>query len=117
MTQTVEVPLTEDDIVSVTRLGNYRDDIKDNPRPLLVKLKSGEHKRKIFLNLGKLRNANDPLNKMKIVHDQTKQQNLEFKELVKQAKAKDVEDPEGPFYYRVRGPPWDRRIDKVKRKL
>lgn len=54
-------------------------------------------------------------NNVKILQEQAKQQNIEFKELVKQARAKENEDPESPFYYWVMGPPWDPCKDKVNK--
>lgn len=81
-------------------------------RPLLLSLGSADTKKKIFKNLKKLRESEEPFRSIQVSHDLTVKERDELKSLVKTAKEKE-EQAQGNWLYRVRGPPWDRRITKL----
>ena len=100
-----------DEEEEVRRLGPA-DPESTRPRPVLVKLRSDEEKKQLFMNLRNLKEANGDLKKLSVTHDLTKAQREEDKKLIE--RAKNMEDMEtGNFIYRVRGPPWKRFIKKI----
>jgi hypothetical protein len=110
----LNIDVDEENIEKVIRLGK-KSETAEEPRPMLVKLKSAEDKKSIFKNLQALKDVQDPFKNIKIDHDQTKQQRVELRTLVAQSKEKERLNAEGPFVYRVRGPPWNRRIAEIKK--
>ncbi len=102
-----EVEIQMEDIVSTRRLGKF--DENDPKRPLLVVMKDSEIKRKIFRNGSKLRTNGNEFENISLAHDMTKTEREEEKILWSQAKKKQ-EESGGKHIFRVRGPPWDRRI-------
>ena len=109
-TDTLEVNIEDEDLVSVIRLGKKHE---ENCRPLLVRVRSSELKKNIFTNLGKLAD-DDETKDYRFDHDQTRKQREELKELVTKAKNMTEEDQTQGWRYLVRGPPWNRKIKKVK---
>ena len=57
---------------------------EEKDQPLLITLKEEEKKRQLFQNLNKIRDAEEPFNKVIITHDLTKKQKDELKQLVEQ---------------------------------
>ncbi len=49
-------------------------------------------------------------------HDLTKKLREDEKKLREEAKKMESEDTSGEYDYRIRGPPWARRIAKMKKK-
>ncbi len=109
-----ENDIEEKDIESIIRLGKKRDSHDENARPLLIKMKHADHKKNLFMNLQKLRDQDDPYKSMRIDHDQTQKQRDELAKLFKETEERQKSE-EGPFIYRVHGPPWNRRIAKLKK--
>ena len=111
ITKNLEIVLGKEDIKENFRLGRY--DSKDNNSktlPLMIVLKSLEMKEKIFKNLYKLRGKRD----VTFNHDYTRLEREENKKL--QEEAKDLTKNDPGSMYRVRGPPWDRKIVKLTTK-
>ena len=111
ITKNLEIVLGKEDIKENFRLGRY--DSKDNNSktlPLMIVLKSLEMKEKIFKNLYKLRGQRD----VTFNHDYTRLEREENKKLQEEAKVLTKNDPGS--MYRVRGPPWDRKIVKLTTK-
>jgi len=106
-----EVKINQDDIDKVMRLGKY-DKEKKTKRPLLVKLKTVETKSKIFKGIKKL-NENEELKSINIANDLTKTERENEKKLYEQAKEM-KKTVSGDYTFRVRGPPWARKIVKVR---
>ena len=105
---------SEYNIAKIIRMGPYE---KDTNRPLLVELDSAVTKHKIMRNTFKL---GDPTGKAdfagwSVQHDMTQEQRKHVRELVAEAKKKEREDTSGEYIYRVRGPPHDKYIKKIKR--
>ncbi len=107
----MEVKKTE--IVNCYRLGKQEN---NKTRPLLVKLKDEEKKKKLFLSLQTLRAHKGRYENIRIGNDLTKTQREEHKAKVEEAKAKDAEDTESEnFIHLVRGHPDNLRIVRKKR--
>ncbi len=114
---------SEDEVIQARRLGKKHED--GTPRPLLVTVGSEDTKRKIFANLYKLRNDEDARYKeIGMNHDMTKEERKKTKLLVEEAKRKTASLEENPdldeesknFVFRVRGPPWNQEIVKVRKR-
>ena len=99
-----------EDVVNAVRLGRKKMDGK--PRPLLIKLVNEEKKKALFKNVKLLQTAPEGFKEIGIQNDLTKQQREEEKRLWEEAKRKET-DSSGKEKYRVRGPPWARRVEKV----
>ena len=104
------VNINEEEISKAIRLGKEKD------RPLLITLKREEIKRELFKNLNKIRDAEEPFNKVTITHDLTKKQKDELKKLINQAMKIEEEDQSGEYIYRVRGTPWNWHIKKIPKR-
>ena len=91
---------TQNDNADVIRLGR-KPEGEGKPRPLKVLMKNSEKNPQLFKNLWKLRDADAKFNCL----DETK--------LVDEAKAKEA-SMGGNSRYRVRGPPWARRVVKLR---
>ena len=102
------------DIVEVIRLGKKpTGENTGNPRPLKVVMKDKMIKTMMFKKLWKLRDAEDRFRSLSIQSDQTKKEREEEKKLVDEAKDRQAKD-EGKCRYRVKGPPWARKIVKIR---
>ena len=74
-----------------------------------------EKSKSVFMsNVRKLRTADEKFKSISKVHDMTKRERELNKEKVKQAKEKNEENESGDYQYVVRGPPWERKVVKVK---
>ena len=100
-------------MVKMRRLGKRSP---NKPRPLLVEFKDEEKKTNLMSNLSNLSKAPDAIKKISVQHDLTKKQRDEEKEIRERAKKMEADDESGEFNYRVRGPPWARRIVKMKKR-
>ena len=101
---TLKVRINQEDIIKITRLGAKMSDKK---RPILLCLKEYSTKEKIFANLPRLKPSIH--NHLSFNHDMTLRERDEFKKLIEEAKRKEAESM-GKIKYRVRGPPWNRKI-------
>ncbi len=105
-----ESNITDTDVTKVIRLGTKRTEGK--PRPLLIALANKDLKRDLFRNLSKLKGSD--YEDIRIVHDMTKREREEtIKEMYETAKKMEAES-QGKYKYRVRGPPWGKKIIKIK---
>lgn len=96
-------------ILRVTRLGRPGQD-RDKPRPMLVKLSDTTVKRNIFGNI-KLLQGNKAFENVRIKHDLTRREQQQESAMWNEAKNLFAE---GKGKHIVVGPPWRRRIVKVK---
>ncbi len=113
ITKICSATIKKDDMLKAKRLGKIPDD--DKPRPLLIEVSSDEKKRALFKNLSKLQNAPDKYKTVSVRNDLTKKQREQEKTLREEAKKKEQEDS-GEAKFKVRGPPWDRKIVKLPTK-
>ena len=102
------------DINEVIRLGK-KPTQDGKPRPLKVIMKEPESKVRLFKKLWKLRDATDNYKGLSIQNqnDLTKKEREEEKKLLDEARANEALDG-GKTRFRVRGPPWARRIVRMK---
>ena len=107
---------TETDIMhmEIRRIGKLSEDTSNHPRPVLIKFPKTDNKRSILRNFHRLEN-NDKFGNIKIDHDKTKQEREESKTLFEEAKRQEAADQSGEYIYRVRGPPWERKIRKIRK--
>ena len=94
----------------VVRLGKKHE---NKPRPLLIQISSDDKKRMLFKNLRMLQEAPDKFKQVSVKHDLTEKQRKREKELREEAKKKEA-DTSGEATFKVRGPPWARKIVKVE---
>ena len=74
-----------------------------------------EKSKSVFMsNVRKLGTADENFQSISIEHDMTKRERELNKEQVKQVKEKNEEHESGNYQYVVRGPPWERKVVKVK---
>ena len=102
--------LTGDDVLNLTRLG------KKNPeaeRPLRVILRESTKKDEVFRNIRKL--GESEYKDISIKNDLTKLERAEDKKLVAEAKTMQENDPSGDWKFKVRGPPWNRKIVRLSK--
>lgn len=106
-----ELDVSAEELGKVIRLGKKRED--GSFRPLLVQIKSLSRKRQIMRNLVKLREKRSDIS---VNHDMSKSEREHIRKLVVEADDLSKNEKSGEFVYRVRGPPWDKRIVKMARK-
>ena len=106
-------------IKNVTRLGK-KDVDSDNPRPVRVIYEDEKAKGSLMANMKNLATAEDKFKQLSITHDMTKNERLQNKEKLAEAKNKNEVLEENnqsvKYKYLVKGPPGDRRVVKVKKK-
>ena len=113
LNQGCEVDIHPQNLEKVIRLGRRNDDDDSPPRPLLVTLDSLGKKKEIMRNLFKLRDKHFDV---RINHDMTKAERENSKKLYMEAKRRQDSDASGNWIFKIRGPPWDLKIIRVKRR-
>ncbi|ESO04702.1 hypothetical protein HELRODRAFT_172375 [Helobdella robusta] len=83
--------IKDDDILRVTRQGRKIDDSK-TPRPVIVKFASFVIKNRVMRSISKIKSLEGEFNKIKISHDLTRDQRVELRELIAEAKTKEAND-------------------------
>ena len=101
----------DSEILSVFRLGKRGD---SSSRPLLVKFRDRTTKNKFMESLYKLKSAADKFRQISVAHDFTKKEREDCKVLVQQAKEMQNNES-GEFLWRVRGPPGNLKVVKLKK--
>ena len=88
------------------------------PRPVKVALTEADKKYRIMKNLSRIKETpmESPFRKMSVTHDMSKSEREINKQKVLEAKAMNEQDKSGKIKYIVKGPPWERKIIKVKKK-
>lgn len=112
--QVLEVECGEQDIQSMFRLGKRDEKII---RPLLVAFKKTETKNIVMEMLTKLAEAEDKFRKLSVMHDMTPKEREENRSLVVEAKAREAQETSGEWVYRVRGPPSNMQILKLRKRI
>lgn len=102
----------EEPIKTSRRLGKY-DNTKPS-RPLVATLDSVEQKVLLFKNFYYAK-QHEKYKKMSISNDLTQTEREQEKKLWNEAKKQQESDRSGDYMYKVRGPPWARRIVKIKK--
>lgn len=104
--------ITRDDIKKIYRIGKRGPEA----RPLLVQLSSGMLKNHIMETTYKLRSV-DKFKGIVISHDMTKSERDQCKQLVAEAKTRESQDESGEFIFRVRGPPGNMKIVRLRKRM
>ena len=100
---------------NLIRLGKKSED-QGKSRPLKIIMQSKEDKNLVMSNLTKLKDADDMFKRISVTHDMTLEERDLVKKKVQEAKEKEKQHSEGgQWIYRVRGPPWNLTIVKLKR--
>jgi len=110
--KTCKIQLDTTSIKKTGRLGKFNNEKRD--RPLLVTLSSVESKLVLFINIHRIRELTE-YEKVNVSNDLTKAEREKEKQLWQEAKKKQLKDKSGDFIYKVRGPPWARRVMKLKK--
>ena len=103
----LEIEIKDEEIKDCIKLGKNTEE-EEKPSPLMITVNEIETKEQIFKNLYKLRGERN----ITFNHDYTPMEREENKKLTEEAKELSKKDKTGAIY-RVRGPPWDRKIIKV----
>ena len=103
-------------VKNVTRLGRRAKE-EDNPtqRPMRIIFEDEKSKGLFMGNLRNLRVADEKYKCLSIVHDMTQKERQLSKEKWEEAKEKNKDSESGDFKYIVKGPPWERRVVRVKK--
>ena len=111
MNDVLKINCNENDIIRTFKFGE-KEEGKD--KPLLIEFKSMSLKNQMMESLYKLAKASDVFKNLSISHDMTKAERNEQKKLVNEAK--DKENNDGEFRFKVRGFPGAMRIVKIKKR-
>ncbi|KAG1701354.1 Ribosome biogenesis protein bop1-B [Nymphon striatum] len=117
--KTCKLKADESSISKVIRLGANKnrestpEEGKHGGRPILVTLKNGSMKIDLFKNI-RYFNTADAYKLVRIANDLTKNERENERRLREEAK-KMESSASGEFRYRVRGPPWARKVVKVQK--
>lgn len=109
----LEVDCGRDEIVNVFRLGKRE---VDYCRPVLVEFKKREIKNAVMESLAKLAEAEDRFKVLSVMHDMTKKEREDCKQLVAEARQQQNSDESGEFIYRVRGAPGEMKILRIRKR-
>lgn len=112
-TEVLKVGYEADDIKMTVRLG--RRDVGNIKRPILVEFKSDKIKNLIMENASKLGRAAGLYKGVTMSHDMTKKERLQCKEMVAEARIKQTNDESGEWVFKVRGPPGQMKVLKLRK--
>ena len=102
-------------IDKIIRLGTRGTNFKDNPRPVVVSFASIESKKFFLRNSNILKgSANEKISKVAISNDLTKKDRERELELVAERNQKNSLEV-GPWKFVIRGPPGDRKLQKIRK--
>ena len=102
---------------NIQRIGKRPEDITSSSRPLKICFGTAFDKRKFMASLRNLKNLEpeSEFRKVNISHDLSQEQRDETKKLLKTAYDKNQEKTDQSFLWKVRGPPWNLKLVKVKK--
>ncbi len=104
--------LEEESVMKTVRLGRFDKEAEEMKRPLLVTFSEAEQKVAFFKKAGALK-TNKEYEKVRLANDLTKSEREAEKKLY--LEAKELKEKSGEYTFKVRGPPWARRIVKLKK--
>ena len=106
----VETNISSNDISKITRLGRKKED--GTPRPIFVSMSTQDVKKKIMRNLHNLTSSDSNIS---MNHDMTKTEREWTKHLVDKAREMNKYEHMGEWFYKVRGPPWEKKILNIRK--
>lgn len=103
-------------VKNVTRLGKRIKDTEGKVKSRPTKVIFGDEREKsgFMRNLRNLAEAEEKFKSISVTHDMTKRERALNKEKVNEAKDMNEKNESGDYKYVVIGPPWERRVVKVK---
>ena len=101
-------------VASIGKVKRETENVCTINRPMKVVFEDERSKSVFMSNVRKLGTADEKFQSISIEHDMTKRERELNKEKVKQVKEKNEENESGNYQYVVRGPPWERKVVKVK---
>ena len=110
----MDLDIHEDQLKSVFWLGKWNAS-NSTSRPLLIQFKEKATKNRVMESLSKLKSASDTFKNLSITHDMTKNERLECKKLVEEAKLKETGNQQGEFIWRVRGLPGQLKLIRFRK--
>jgi PHD-finger len=112
----LKVDIREDDLKRFVRLGKVlEDDTKS--RPIMIQFRDRILKNMVMESLSRLKDADDIFKSVIFAHDLTKEDRLECRILVEEAKQKEKnQEHPGEFIFRVRGSPGNFKIHRIHRR-
>ena len=105
----VKTNIGSNDISKITLLGRKKED--GTPRPILVSMSSQDVKN-MMKNLQNLRSSDSSIS---MNHDMTKTERERTKHLVDKAREMNKQEHLGEWFYKVRGPPWEKKIIRIRK--
>ncbi|KAI4825819.1 hypothetical protein KUCAC02_021485 [Chaenocephalus aceratus] len=99
----------------VIRLGTQATQGPKRNRPLKIVLNNRDDKEKIFKNVRKLKNCENKYQRISISNDYNKEDRELIRNKVEEAKAKTAAEESKNSVFRVRGPPWNLRLVKLRK--
>ncbi|CAC5382826.1 unnamed protein product [Mytilus coruscus] len=107
-----KIKLDKENLKTVKRLRKFNKE-KLN-RPILVKLPSAEPKITLFRNIHYIK-TNPKYEKVGVSNDLTQAEREQEKRFWDQARRQTEEEVSGDYHFKVRGPPWARKVVKLKK--
>ena len=86
------------------------------PRPLMITFDAEEDKTKVMKNLRKLKGAKKPWDKISVRNDLSREEREAEKILRDEARERSNRELDPNFHFQLRGPPWDRKIQRVRKR-
>lgn len=114
--QAMRVDVQPDDIKRQFRIGKKPADENVKPRPILIEFKDGTLKNRVMESTYRLfKTEIDDYRGVYVVHDMTKQERQQCRDLAVRAREMQDADESGEWKYRVRGPPGSMRIVTLRK--
>jgi len=114
MKKLIDKDFEDTEIQKIFRLGKMSND-KDKRRPILVQFVDRMTKNYLMNNLYHIRKSQHK--DIIISHDMTLKERGQCKELVEEAKKKEQEEQSGEWIFRVRGPPGQMKVMKIRKRI
>ena len=110
MTDKCNVTIETKDIVSIYRLGS-KSDTDPKCKPIVLKFVNTSLKLKLIKNAFHLNNTGYSISIGMTIEERNRQ-----KALLNQKKELEKEEMSGEWEFKIRGPPWDQKTIKIKKK-
>lgn len=114
------VKIREEDVKRFLRLGKSdksgTETVDTHERPVLIQFRDRILKNMILDSLSKMKDAEEKHKRIIFAHDMTREERIECKKMVDEAKKREMEDTSGEYIYRVRGSPGHLRIEKIRKR-
>lgn len=113
MNSVLKIGYENEDIKKIIRLGKRGEN--NSKRPMLVEFRNLHVKNLVMESAYKVGKAKDKFKGIVISQDMTKREREQCKQMVEEAKIKQVNDDSGLWNYKVRGPPGQMKVLRLKK--